>query len=110
MQLFNQLVVRTLPFVPKGVVRRFASRYVAGETLAQALAVVRRLNAEGCMATLDVLGEDVTDLSETVRTVEEYCQALEAIAQERLDSNISVKLTALGLKIDPRECRVQFGR
>jgi len=58
MQLFNQLVVRTLPFVPKGVVRRFASRYVAGETLAQALDVIRRLNAVCSELTLDEPSEN----------------------------------------------------
>jgi len=62
------------------------------------------------MATLDVLGEDVTNLSETESTVEEYREALAAIARENLDSNVSVKLTALGLKLDPQECRRQFGR
>ncbi len=108
MELFNQLVVRALPLVPKALVRRFASRYVAGETLAQALEVIRRLNAEGCMATLDVLGEDVTALTETESTVAEYIAALQAIARERVDSNISVKLTALGLKVDPQACRGQF--
>jgi proline dehydrogenase len=106
----NSLIVRTLPLVPTPLIRRFASRYVAGETLAQALEVVRRLNAEGCMATLDVLGEDITDLSETESTVAEYRDALTAIAREGLDSNVSVKLTALGLKLDPQECRRQFGR
>jgi proline dehydrogenase len=106
----NSLIVRTLPLVPTPLIRRFASRYVAGETLAQALAVVRRLNAEGCMATLDVLGEDITDLAETESTVTEYREALDAIAREGLDSNVSVKLTALGLKLDPHECRRQFGR
>ena len=65
MNLVNQLIVKSLPLVPKPLVRRFASRYVAGETLAQALQVVRRLNAEKCMATLDVLGEDILELSET---------------------------------------------
>jgi proline dehydrogenase len=106
----NSLIVRTLPLVPTPLIRRFASRYVAGETLAQALDVVRRLNAEGCMATLDVLGEDITDLSETESTVTEYREALTAIARQSLDSNVSVKLTALGLKLDPQECRRQFGR
>jgi proline dehydrogenase len=108
--MWNELIVRTLPFVPKPLVRRFASRYVAGETLAEALDVVARLNAEKCMATLDVLGEDILDLSETERTVLEYQRALEEISQKRLDSNISVKLTALGLKIDLGECRRQFSR
>lgn len=110
MKVFNSFVVKALAFVPKPLVRRFASRYVAGETLAQALDVVRRLNAEGCMATLDVLGEDVTSLSETDETVEEYSHALERMAAEALDCNISVKLTAIGLKIDPRECRSRFRR
>ena len=110
MKAFNQLVVRTLPFVPRGLVRIFSARYVAGESLSEALSVVRKLNAEGCMATLDVLGEDVTRLEETEETVVEYVRALDMIARERLDSNVSVKLTALGLKIDPAECRRQFAR
>ncbi|HEY6050486.1 MAG TPA: proline dehydrogenase family protein [Thermoanaerobaculia bacterium] len=110
MKVFNELVVRTLPFVPRGLVRVFSARYVAGEKLADALAVVRRLNSEGCMATLDVLGEDVTRFEETEHTVEEYRRALDTLAREGVDSNISVKLTALGLKIDPVECRRQFAR
>lgn len=110
MKLLNSLIVRTLPFVPKSLVRVFSSRYVAGETLDDALAAVRTLNREGCMATLDVLGEDVTRFEETEETVVEYVRALDALARERLDSNISVKLTALGLKLDPAECRRQFGR
>jgi proline dehydrogenase len=108
--MWNELIVRTLPFVPKPLVRRFASRYVAGETLSEALEVVAHLNAEKCMATLDVLGEDIRDLSETEKTVLEYQRALEEISERKLDSNISVKLTALGLKIDLGECRRQFSR
>jgi proline dehydrogenase len=106
----NRLVVRTLPLVPKALVRRIASRYVAGETLEEALALVRSLNAEGCMATLDVLGEDVTRPDETEATVVAYERALADIAARGLDSNISVKLTALGLKLDPLHCRRQFSR
>jgi proline dehydrogenase len=96
--------------VPKAVVRRIASRYVAGETLEEALALVRSLNAEGCKATLDGLGEDVTRPDETEATVIEYERALADIAARGLDSNISVKLTALGLKLDPAHCRLQFAR
>lgn len=110
MKALNQLIVRTLPLVPKSIVRRIASRYVAGETLEDALRCVARLNAEGCMATLDVLGEDVTRREETEQTVRDYEQALSAIAQRGLDSNISVKLTALGLKLDPADCRAQLAR
>ena len=110
MNPFNSLLVRTLPLVPKPLVRLVASRYVAGETLDDALRTVRTLNGEGCRATLDVLGEDVTRISETEETVAEYRQALDAIAAERLDSNISVKLTALGLKLDSSRCRAQLDR
>ena len=108
MNPLNRLVVKTLPLVPKSVVRTIASRYVAGETLDDALATVRGLNAEGCMATLDVLGEDVTRLDETDPTVLEYERALGEIAARGVDSNVSVKLTALGLKLDPAYCRKQF--
>jgi len=110
MTLFNDLIVRTLPIVPKRIVRVFSQRYVAGESLDDALTTVRQLNAEGCMATLDVLGEDVTRLDETEETVDEYNRALDAISAKKLDSNISVKLTALGLKLDPAACRRQFAR
>jgi len=106
----NRLIVATLPLVPKPVVRGIASRYVAGETLDDAMSTVTKLNAEGCMATLDVLGEDVTRREETEETVVAYARALDQIAVRRLDSNISVKLTALGLKLDPAFCRAQFSR
>ena len=108
--MLNDLIVRTLPLVPRPIVRRVASRYVAGETLDDAVRTLRELNSRGCMATLDVLGEDVTELGETGETVDEYERALAAIERERLDSNISVKLTALGLKIDSAESRRQFRR
>jgi proline dehydrogenase len=106
----NRLVVGTLPLVPKSLVRTIAARYVAGETLDDALATVRALNAEGCMATLDVLGEDITRLDETAPTVDAYQKALAEIAARGADSNISVKLSALGLKLDPAHCRREFGR
>jgi proline dehydrogenase len=106
----NAAIVRTLPLVPKPIVRRVASRYVAGETLDEALSLVASLNGEGCMATLDVLGEDVTRREETEQTVFDYRTALSEIAARRLDSNVSVKLTALGLKLDPAHCRAQFAR
>lgn len=110
MNPLHRIIVRTLPLVPRSIVRNVASRYVAGETLDAALSTVRSLNAEGCMATLDVLGEDVTRLEETEPTVLEYQRALSEIAARGVDSNISVKLTALGLKLDPDHCRREFAR
>ena len=66
MHLLNKLVVAALPLVPRPVVRFFAGRYIAGETLQDAVDVVRQLNAEGVCATLDVLGEDITTQEEAI--------------------------------------------
>jgi proline dehydrogenase len=110
MNLLSRLAAASLPLVPRVVVRRIASRYVAGETLGQALETVRLLNAQGCTATLDVLGEDVARKEESERTVTEYLRAIDGIASHGVDSNVSVKLTALGLKLDPELCRREFAR
>jgi proline dehydrogenase len=99
--LFDRFVVTTLPLVPKPIVRRVASRYVAGETLEAALETIRALAAEGAMATVDVLGESVTHRDQTVATREQYLRTIDAIAASGLPANISVKPTAVGLAIDP---------
>lgn len=100
MSLFDWLVVRGLPLVPKAIVGRVASRYVAGETLDDALRQVEALAAEGAMATLDLLGEEVTERAKASATAAEYERMLDAIAERGLPSNVSIKPTALGLKID----------
>jgi proline dehydrogenase len=99
--LFDRLVVGTLPLVPRALVRRVASRYVAGETIDDALATVRALAAEGAMATLDILGESVTREEQTVAMRDQYLRVLDAIAASGLPANVSVKPTAVGLAIDP---------
>lgn len=104
MSAFNRLLVTTLPLVPKAIVGRVASRYVAGETLADALEVVRTLGGQGAMATIDVLGEEVSERQKAVAAVAEYLQVFEAIRREGLDANVSIKLTLLGLKIDQGFC------
>jgi len=104
MHLLNRLVVATIPAVPKPMVRYFAGRYIAGETLQDAIATVRALNAEGVCATLDVLGEDITRRDEAVASREQSNQVLHAIAREKLDSNLSIKLTSLGLKLGTAFC------
>ncbi len=100
MNLINQLVVKSLPLVPKPLVRYFANRYIAGETLADAVTCVRQINTEGACATLDVLGEDIFTKEEAVASRNGSIEVLEAITREKLDSNLSIKLTSLGLKLD----------
>jgi len=110
MSVFNRLLVTTLPLVPKFIVGRVAARYVAGATLEETMTVVRRLNAEGAMATIDVLGEEVSQREKATAAVEEYIRVFQAIEQQKLDANVSVKPTLLGLKIDEGFCRDNIGR
>ena len=105
MSAFNRVLVTTLPAVPKPVVGRVASRYVAGEKLDDAVRVVRDLNQQGAMGTIDVLGEEVSERSKATAAVEEYLRVFDAIEREKIDSNVSIKLTLLGLKIDEGFCR-----
>ena len=104
MTVLDRVIARTLPFVPKPIVRKVANRYIAGETLEEALGVVAALNKRGMRATLDVLGEHIHRIDQARRAVSEYLQVLEHLHSRKLDSNISIKLTQLGLKIDKSVC------
>ncbi|MFQ5864734.1 MAG: proline dehydrogenase family protein [bacterium] len=104
MNIIDKIIVRTIRVVPKFLVKRASTRYIAGPTLDEAVRVVRSLYDEGCCATLDVLGEGIKNRDEAEAAVQEYSKALQRIEQEKLDSNISVKLTMLGLKLDVNFC------
>jgi proline dehydrogenase len=106
--LLDRALVRLLPAVPKPVVRRISERYIAGTELADALRVVRELNADGKMATIDVLGEEITNPGEARAIAAAYRETFEALEREGLDSNVSVKLTALGLKLGYDLCRANL--
>ncbi len=83
---------------------RMARSFVAGETIDEALKVVKNLNAKGVMATMDVLGEGVKDRETAERAVQSYLDLLDAIHDSGVDSNVSLKLTQMGLDIDPEYC------
>ena len=104
MSLFDSLVARSLPFVPRPIVGGVARRYIAGEGLDDAVRVLRGLNGKGLLATLDVLGEEVRRRDLADLAMAEYRGALRRLRDERLQSNISVKLTQLGLKLDTGFC------
>jgi proline dehydrogenase len=80
--------------------KHFARRFVAGETVAEAIAAVRELNAKGISASLDLLGESVYNEREARAARDEYIQLLDRIRESKVDANVSVKLTAMGLDID----------
>jgi proline dehydrogenase len=84
--------------------RRFAQRFVAGETLETAVAAVRALNAKGITASLDLLGESVRNEAEARQTGKEYLRILDRLHADKLDANVSLKLTAMGLDISEDLC------
>jgi len=98
--LLDRAIVRLLPAVPKPVVQKLSSHYIAGSELSDACRVVKELNDDGKMATIDVLGEEISNADEARAIVAEYRRVFETIQREGLDSNVSVKPTALGLKLD----------
>src|SRR6266508_2608791 len=87
-----------------GLARRFASRFVAGETVESAVAALRELNGAGVSATLDLLGESVEHAAEARHARDIYLQTLDRIRIAGADANVSVKLTQMGLDVDEALC------
>jgi proline dehydrogenase len=108
--LLDRAIVRVLPAVPRPVVKRLSQRYIAGTELVDACRVVSRLNDQGKMATIDVLGEEAARRDEAAVLVDAYMEVFETIRQQELDSNVSVKLTGLGLKPDRAFCVENLAR
>ncbi|MBL7988155.1 MAG: proline dehydrogenase family protein [Chlorobi bacterium] len=104
MKLFDSLISAVLPFTPKPLIRVVANKYIAGETLNDAMATVARLNQQETMATVDVLGEFVKNPDVARQETNNNIAVIEEIARRGLDSNLSVKLTSLGLDIDKEFC------
>ncbi|NTU63158.1 MAG: proline dehydrogenase, partial [Chloroflexi bacterium] len=94
----------------QAIARRAARRFVVGDTIEEAIAGIRELNAQGITATLDHLGENVETANDATRSTEDYLKALDAIAASGVHSHISIKLTALGLDLGDDVCRANVLR
>ncbi len=105
MNPLNNVIVQFVKLLPKSIVHIFAKKYVAGSTLADGVRVTKELNAKGILATMDVLGESIKSKAEAAETKEQYFELLDTIEKHKLNSNISVKPTALGLAIDKDYCK-----
>ena len=103
--VIDQLLASTLPHAPRALVGRVARRYIAGETVSDALACVDALATEGVTSTVAVLGEDIEEVSETDETVAEYLRLIDGLASSPADANVSIKLSALGLDLSEALCR-----
>ena len=99
MSFINHLIKYTLPALPKWFARPFAKPYVAGETSEQALKHVKTINEKGFSATIDILGEHITDIDEAQKITEQYCDLYDQINHQSLDCNLSIKPTHVGLRI-----------
>ncbi len=100
MEAINHLIVKMVQLMPKPVVGFFSKKYIAGVTLQSAVDYVKKLNSKGILATMDVLGESVASKEESIRCKNEAIEVLEAIQQNKLKANLSIKPTQMGLAID----------
>lgn len=98
--MINSMIAGVLPYMPKKLVWMFSKQYIAGESIEEAIVNAKKLNAEGIMTTLDVLGEFITTLDEAEANKNEYLQVIEAAEAAGVEGNYSLKPTFFGLLID----------
>lgn len=111
MSVLDRAIANSVAIIPRPVVKRISSRYIAGEHLDEMIETIRLLNRdEGCVATVDLLGEGTEDEADARDTLLHYERVLDALEEHGLRSGISVKLTALGLTLDEGFCRANLER
>ncbi|HPW26376.1 MAG TPA: proline dehydrogenase family protein [Tenuifilaceae bacterium] len=102
--MLNKMIAAMLPYLPKKLIWVFSKRYIAGETVNDAIRVARDLNHKGVKVTLDILGEFIQTLEEAEKNKQEYLSLIDIIQKEKIDGNYSVKPTMFGLLIDKEVC------
>jgi len=102
--MFNKLIASLLPYLPKKFVWMFSKRYIAGRTIQDAVRESQKLNKEGIMVTVDLLGEFITNLGQAGDNKKEYIDIIETFERENIDGNYSLKPTMFGLLIDEEVC------
>jgi proline dehydrogenase len=104
MKIFDKLIAASLPIIPKPLIGHFARPYLGGVTIDEMARTVEGLNTEGFRCLVSILGEFVTRREESETAVREYQDVLSAIEERKLESNIHIKLTHMGLKLDKEFC------
>ena len=102
--MFNKLIAATLPYMPKKLVWIFSKRYIAGETIADAVRESKKLNDQGIKVTVDLLGEFIKNLDEATENKEAYLEIIKTFEENKIDGNYSVKPTFFGLLLDEDVC------
>lgn len=108
MSVINIAIANMLPFIPKPVVGYFAKRYIAGDKLEDAIRVISELNDEGFMCTVNILGENIKKIESAVNYLQRYKEILNELTEKKLDSNISIKMTQMGMGLDDKVCLKQM--
>ena len=108
MGVVDKAIANSVPVIPRPIVKKISSRYIAGDTLEEAVSTIRDLNEEGCVATIDLLGESTESKADAAATLRDYKKALDALDEHDLNSGISVKLTGLGLTLNEELCRANL--
>lgn len=103
----NRMIVSVVKVMPRKMIFLFAKNYIAGERLQDAVNEVKKLNSRGIMATMDVLGESVANKDESLLAKTECIAVLNAIKENNLNSNLSIKPTQMGLLLDEEFCYQQ---
>ncbi len=98
--MFTRLISNILPYMPKRLVWLFSKEYIAGETIEEVVAAVKKLDEEGMTTTIDLLGEFINSLNEAEENKNEYLRVVEAVKQAKVEGNFSLKPTSFGLLID----------
>ncbi len=98
--MINRFIAKLLPFLPKPLVWTISRKYIAGVNINDALKVAREINQNGMMVTVDLLGENIANLSEAGKHKLEYIELIKRFTSEKIDGNFSVKPSMFGLQLD----------
>jgi len=102
--MFNKLIASMLPYMPKKLIWIFSKRYIAGKSISQAIEVSKKLNEQGALVTIDVLGEFINNLEEAEANKKEYFEIIDEVEKDGIKGNYSVKPSMFGLLLDEEVC------
>jgi len=105
MGIVDKAIANSVPVIPRPIVKKISSRYIAGDTLDEAVSTVRDLNEHGCVATIDLLGESTESKADAAGKLKDYKKVVDALDEHDLTGGISIKLTGLGLTLNEELCR-----
>jgi proline dehydrogenase len=105
MGIVDRAIANSVPVIPRPIVKKISGRYIAGDTLDEAVKTVRELNREGCVVTIDLLGESTESKADAAGKLKDYKKVVDALDEHDLTGGISIKLTGLGLTLNEELCR-----